>query len=115
MINNKNKPWYEMDDLVERNREKLRAFNQSYGKSAILKADYAELEAKCAETAEFTVEPHENVQIDSEASTSGSLQNYIDLMNKHRKLDPNRAFRERKAEKNEFKFTVDEIIDSLTT
>lgn len=104
-----------MDDLVERNKEKLRAFNQSYNKSTTFDVDYAELEAKAAKTAEFALKPHESTHNDSEATTGSSLRDYIDLMNKHRKLDPNRAFKKHKAEKSEFKFTIEEIIDSLTT
>ncbi len=117
MINNKNLSKREMHREKKRNDFKLRSFGRMYGESAILKADYAELEAKCAETAKFTVKPHENVQIDSEASTSGSLQSYIELLEKNRgkgKIDPNQAFKEHKSGKKG-EMSLEDIINTLAT
>lgn len=120
MFNNKNKSWYEILKERERNEDKRRSFAQMYGESAILKADYAELEAKCAETAEFTVKQTINVQSDHKAASSQSLQEYLEL--KHRtyellddskrkgKIDPNQAFKEHKAGKSGFKLTIEDIL-----
>lgn len=114
MTINENLSEREMHREKKRNDFKRWTFARMYSKETTFDVDYAELEAKAAKTAELTVKPVENVQNDSEATTGSSLRDYINLLNKHRKLDPNQAFKEHKAEKRG-EMSLEDIINTLDT
>ncbi len=107
MTINENLSKRDMHREKERSGDKLRSFARTYGKSVESDVDYAELEAKVAETLIFPINPVENTQNDPKPS----LQEYIDLLNKGRKIDPNSAFKERKRRKAIL--TIDDVISSL--
>ena len=111
MTINENLSEREMHREKKRNDFRRRSFARMYNKSATFEADYAESEAKLAKMLKLAAKPGESTYNDSDATSSQSMRDFIGLLRKVGKIDPNQAFIEHKNKSKEL--SIEDVIDSL--